>query len=164
MITLVTGLWDIGRGELNEGWSRPFSHYLEKFKQLLQVDNNMIIFGDKELEEFVTKHRKPENTQFILRDLNWFKNNEYFQLIQNIRTNPEWYNQVGWLSNSTQAKLEMYNPLVMSKMFLLNDAKLLDKFYSRYLFSNFLTEAQDISSKAKSIILILVSWSFSNSI
>ncbi len=34
MITLVTGLWDIGRGELNEGWSRPFSHYLEKFKQL----------------------------------------------------------------------------------------------------------------------------------
>jgi hypothetical protein len=134
MITLVTGLWDIGRGELNEGWSRPFSHYLEKFKQLLQVDNNMIIFGDKELEEFVTKHRKPENTRFILRDLNWFKNNDYFQLIQKIRTNPEWSNQVGWLSNSTQARLEMYNPLVMSKMFLLNDAKLLDKFDSKYLF------------------------------
>ena len=34
-VTLVTGLWDIGRGNLNEGWSRSYSHYLEKFKQLM---------------------------------------------------------------------------------------------------------------------------------
>ncbi len=32
-ITLVTGLWDIGRGNLTEGWSRSFDGYLEKFKQ-----------------------------------------------------------------------------------------------------------------------------------
>ena len=49
-ITLVTGLWDIGRGDLQEGWSRSFQHYLDKFEQLLQVDVNMIIFGDEELE------------------------------------------------------------------------------------------------------------------
>lgn len=42
----------------------------------------------------------------------------------------KWYNQVGWLKESTQARLEMYNPLVMSKPFLLNDAKILDKFNS----------------------------------
>ena len=53
MITLVTGLWDIGRGNLSEGWSRPFDYYLKKFEQLLQVDCNMIIFGDRELESFV---------------------------------------------------------------------------------------------------------------
>jgi len=40
----------------------------------------------------------------------------------------------GWLKDSTQAKLELYNPLVMSKMFLLNDAKILDSFSSDYLF------------------------------
>ena len=28
-VTLVTGLWDIGRGELSEGWSRSFDHYLK---------------------------------------------------------------------------------------------------------------------------------------
>jgi len=39
-----------------------------------------------------------------------------------------------WLADSTQSKLEMYNPLVMSKMFLLNDAKILDKFDSEKLF------------------------------
>jgi hypothetical protein len=133
-ITLVTGLWDIGRGDLQEGWSRSFQYYLEKFEQLLQVNENMIIFGDEELEQFVFKHRRLENTQFISRDLSWFKNNEFYNRIQSIRTNPEWFNQVGWLSDSTQAKLEMYNPLVMSKVFLLHDAKLLDKFDSEYMF------------------------------
>ena len=134
MITLVTGLWDIGRGDLDEGWSRSYQHYLDNFKELLSVNNNLIIFGDKELETFVSQHRNESNTQFILRDLSWFKNNEYYPIIQSIRTNPEWFNQVGWLGGSTQSKLEMYNPLVMSKVFLLNDAKILDKFNSDKLF------------------------------
>ena len=134
MVTLVTGLWDIGRGNLTEGWSRSFDYYLSKFETLLNVDNNMIIFGDQELSDFVFKHRSQENTQFIFKTLDWFKNNDFYDDIQKIRTNPDWYNQTGWLSESTQAKLEMYNPLVMSKMFLLHDAKILDKFNSDLLF------------------------------
>jgi hypothetical protein len=133
-ITLVTGLWEIGRGELTEGWSRSFDHYLENFEKLLMIDNNLIIFGDDELETFVKERRSDENTQFIVRDLEWFKNNDYYQKIQDIRSNPEWYNLSGWLRDSTQAKLEMYNPLVMSKMFLLHDAVILDKFNSQKLF------------------------------
>jgi hypothetical protein len=134
MITLVTGLWDIGRGDLGEGWSRSFDYYLSKFESLLQIENNMIIFGDEELRNFVFKYRKEENTLFVYRPLSWFKENDFYEDIQKIRTNPNWYNQVGWLSESTQAKLEMYNPLVMSKMFLLHDAKILDKFNSEFLF------------------------------
>jgi hypothetical protein len=133
-VTLVTGLWDIGRGNLQEGWSRSFQHYLDKFQQLLQVDVNMIIFGDEELEKFVLENRRSENTQFVRRNLSWFKNNDFYDKIQSIRTNPDWYNQVGWLTDSTQAKLEMYNPLVMSKVYLLHDAKILDKFDSEYMF------------------------------
>ena len=133
-ITLVTGLWNIKRDELTEGWSRTFSHYLEKFDQLLKIDNNLIIFGDSELEKFVSERRSPSNTQFILRDVSWFKSNNYFDKIQTIRTNPDWYNKAGWLGESTQAKLEMYNPLVMSKIFLIHDAKILDKFDSEYMF------------------------------
>jgi hypothetical protein len=133
-ITLVTGLWDIGRGDLKEGWSRSFEHYIEKFKELLKVEENMIIFGDAELEKIVFSERNKNNTQFILRDLNWFKNNEYYQQIQKIRTNPDWHNLSGWLIDSTQSKLEMYNPLVMSKMFLLNDAKIMDTFNSEHMF------------------------------
>jgi hypothetical protein len=134
MITLVTGLWDIGRGSMEEGWSRSFDYYLEKFRELLLVDNNMIIFGDEELKNFVFKYRNETNTQFVIRNVDWFINNEYYPLIQKIRTNPDWYNTVGWLKESTQARLELYNPLVMSKMFLLHDAKMLDQFNSNLLY------------------------------
>lgn len=133
-VTLVTGLWDLGRDKLTEGWSRSYSHYLEKFKDILKVSENLIIFGDEELKNFVEEHRKQENTQFITRPLSWFKENEYYEKIQKIRKNPDWYNLAGWLTESTQAKLEMYNPLVMSKMFLLNDAALMDNFNSDYMF------------------------------
>jgi O-methyltransferase len=133
-ISLVTGLWNLGRDKLNQGWSRSYQHYLEKLDQLLKIDTNLIIFGDQELKNFVSDRRSDHNTQFILRDLTWFKNNEYYDLIQNIRVNPKWCSQSGWLPDSTQAKLEMYNPLVMSKMFLLNDARIVDKFNSDKLF------------------------------
>ena len=132
--TLVTGLWDIGRGELNEGWSRSFNHYLDKFEELLKIEENLMIFGDSELEKFVSERRNPKNTQFIIRNLDWFKNNDYYEKIQNIRNSSEWKNQSGWLKDSTQSRLEMYNPLVMSKMFLLNDARIFDKFNSEFLF------------------------------
>jgi hypothetical protein len=131
--TIVTGLWNINRDGLTEGWSRTFQHYLDKFDQLLKIENNMIIFGDDEIEKFVFERRDISNTQFIKRDVSWFRSNEYYELIQDIRKKPEWYNQVGWLVESTQARLELYNPLVMSKPFLLHDAKILDKFESTHL-------------------------------
>ena len=133
-ITLVTGIWDIGRGDLTEGWSRSYQHYLDKFEQLLKVEENLIIFGDEELKSFVFERRNVNNTQFITRPLSWFTSSEFFPLIQKIRTNSDWYNQVGWLKESTQARLENYNPLVMSKMFLLHDAKIMDQFNSEYMF------------------------------
>ncbi len=133
-LTLVTGLWDIGRDQLTEGWSRTYQHYLDKFESLLKLDVNLIIFGDTDLQRFVEQRRDSHNTQFIIRPKDWFINNEFYPKIQKIRQDPSWYNQVGWLKDSTQAKLEMYNPLVMSKMFLLNDARILDKFNSDYMF------------------------------
>ena len=132
-VTFVTGLWNIKRDQLSEGWSRSFEHYLEKFDQLLKIDANLIIFGEKELEDFVWERRSRENTQFIVRSTDWFVN-DFHTKIQSIRTNPDWYNQSGWLPESTQARLEMYNPLVMSKMFLLNDARIFDNFDSSHLF------------------------------
>ena len=132
--TLVTGLWDIKRHELTEGWSRSYEHYLDKLKELLKIENNLIIYGDDELETFVWQHRKKKNTQFIRRSLDWFKASIPYNRIQEIRNNPEWYSQSGWLPDSTQAKLEMYNPLVMSKMFLLHDAKIFDQFESENMY------------------------------
>ena len=133
-ITIVTGLWNIGRDTLQEGWSRSYQHYLNKFEELLKIDVNLIIFGDAELEKFVFERRQLHNTQFINRNLEWFKNNDYYLKIQDIRNTSSWVEQAEWLVDSTQARLEMYNPLVMSKMFLLNDARLMDAFNSEYMF------------------------------
>ena len=133
-ITLVTGLWNIKRDQLNQGWSRSFDHYLQKLEELLKVETNLIIFGEEEIREFVETRRSSDNTQFIARDTEWFKNTVPYDRIQEIRNNSDWYNQSGWLKDSTQGSLEMYNPLVMSKVFLLNDAKIMDKFNSTHLF------------------------------
>lgn len=133
-ITFVTGLWNIKRGELSEGWNRSFEHYLSKFEELLQVDINLIIYGDEDIEDFVNTKRSIENTQFIKRNTEWFKSTVPFEQIQKIRLDSEWVEQAPWLKDSTQSRLEWYNPLVMSKMFLLHDAKILDKFDSEYLF------------------------------
>lgn len=132
--TIVTGLWDIGRNNLSNDWARSMDHYLQKFDELLKIDENMIIFGDDNLQSYVMERRNSSNTQFILRSTDWFRNNDYYDLIQKIRTDDSWLNQTGWIKESTQARLEYYNPLVMSKMFLLNDARIMDKFDSDYMF------------------------------
>jgi hypothetical protein len=133
-VTIVTGIWDIKRDELSQGWSRTFQHYLNNLEKLLKTQDNMIIYIEEQYRSFVEERRSNENTQIIVRELEWFKNNgEMFEKIQKIRTDSNWYNQSGWLIESTQAKLEMYNPLVMSKMFLLNDAAILDPFNSEYM-------------------------------
>jgi len=132
--TIVTGIWDIKREELSEGWSRSFQHYLDNLEKLLKVDDNMIIYIEEKYRSFVEDRRKKENTMVIVRELSWFKDNSaIYDNIQKIRQSPDWYNQSGWLVDSTQAKLEMYNPIVMSKMFLLNDAAILDPFNSENL-------------------------------
>ena len=133
-VTLVTGLWDIGRSNLEEGWNRSFDHYLYHLKNLLQTPDNLIIYIQEKYKSFIWDHRDQSNTCVIIRDLDWFKNNEtIYNKIQYIRQQPEWLNQAGWLPQSTQARLEWYNPLVMSKMFLLNDARLFDPFNSTHL-------------------------------
>lgn len=133
-VTIVTGIWDIKREELSEGWSRTFQHYLDHLSNLMKADNNMIVYIEEEYKSFVEERRSKSNTLIVVRELEWFKSNQpIFDYIQKIRTNPDWYNQSGWLPDSTQAKLEMYNPIVMSKVFLLNDASILDPFDSTHL-------------------------------
>jgi hypothetical protein len=136
--TLVTGLWDLGRGSLSEGWSRSFDHYLQNFITLLDhtKDINLIIFIDKEHESLVWKHRDRSNTAVYHHSKNDFSGSffPFFDKVQNIRSSENWLSQSGWLRDSTQAKLPLYNPMVMSKMFLLHNAKIFNPFNSDYMF------------------------------
>lgn len=132
--TIVTGIWDIKRDTLTDGWNRSFQHYLNNLEKLMKVEDNMIIFIEKEYESFVWQKRNKHNTHVIVRELDWFLNNgNLLQKIEKIRVRPEWFSQSSWLPESTQARLEYYNLIVMSKMFLLNDASIMDPFNSSHL-------------------------------
>lgn len=134
--TIVTGLWNLGRGDMPESsFKRSYEHYKQKFAELLRAPSNMIIYVAAEDEEFIWKHRSRENTLVKTMELQEFKTwFEFFEKVQSIRTKESWYSQAGWLADSPQAKLEYYNPIVMSKMFLLNNATLFNPFDSEYFY------------------------------
>jgi hypothetical protein len=135
--TLVTGIWDLGRQTLSDGWGRSFDHYIENFKRLLECKNlNLAIFIDPEIEEIVWKIRDPENTKVYHHKASEFNGSffPFYDKVQEIRQSEQWLSQVGWLRDSTQAQMSLYNPMVMSKMFLLHNAKVFDPFNSDYFF------------------------------
>jgi len=130
-LTVVTGLWNIGR------IGREFTHYIEQFKKFLEFPVNMYIYLPQEYEYIVWEIRSKENTIVRNSELSYIKDlyRPFWDVTQSIRTDPKWYNMTGengWLSGSPQATLEYYNPIVQSKMFLLNDVSIWNPFNSEY--------------------------------
>jgi|LakMenEpi03Aug12_release.lakeMendotaPanAssembly.Ray.scaffolds.fasta_scaffold46354_6 hypothetical protein len=134
-VTVVTALWDLGRGQISESFKRGYDNYLQKFSELLKTDIPMYIFVSKEDEEFIWNNRSRENTVVQVMSLDelttWFG---FTQQTNEIRQKESWLSQSGWLSDSPQARLEGYNPLVMSKMFMLNNVTIYNPFSSEYFF------------------------------
>jgi len=130
-ITYATGLWNLDReGRKFDEW------YLPVFEQLLTVNISMFIFVPKELEQWVRERRKSHNTHikvYELEDIRKFYD-PHWENTQNIRQDPDWYNQAEWLKTSPQAVLEYYNPIVMSKLPMLHDVSLADPFNSRFFY------------------------------
>lgn len=132
--TLVTGLWDMGRSELKD-FGRSFDHYKEQFEQMLSLDFPMHIYIPKQLVSFVEKRRKGKPTYITVKEIDEFKDwFPFYKNVQTIRKNRAWYSQAAWLENSPQAKLEYYNPVVMSKFFMLNDTSIGNVFKTDYFF------------------------------
>jgi len=130
-ITIVTGLWNLDCDVPEDSYDT----HKQKFATLLKCPNNMCIYIDPSDEEFIWKYRNQTNTKIFHRKLDDFKSwFEFYPLVQQIRQNISWYNQTESLSKSKQAQIEMYNPIMMSKMFLLHDIKIFNPFDSTYFF------------------------------
>ncbi len=134
-VTLVTGLWDLGRGQLN-GWAqRNFEIYKRNFFDLLKCDIPMCIWIPKELEADVWKIRSPRDTKVYIREVEDFKTwFPFFDEINEIRTSASWRARAGWLPDSPQGALEMYNPMMMTKMFMVNDSAIMNPFNTEYFY------------------------------
>lgn len=133
--TIVTGLWDLQRGDL-QGWAhRDFDTYKKRFFDLLQCDAQMCIWIPSELVDEVKAIRGSKPTKIYTKEKDDFKKwFPFFDAVQKIRNNQDWKNSAGWLSDSPQAALEFYNPVMMSKMFLVNDSAILNPFNSKYFY------------------------------
>lgn len=132
-LTVVTGIWDLRRDQAGEGFKRPFTHYTDRFIELLKADINLIVYIEKKYEELVWKHRQPHNTKVYIKEVRDFREKfDGYNQVQKIRKDEKWLSQAGWLPFSTQASLELYNPMVMSKMFMLHDASIFNPFNTDY--------------------------------
>ncbi len=128
--TIVSGLWDIKRH------NRSFDHYIEAFEKFLSIDQPMYLYVPEELEDFVWQYRSEENTVIKVCNLEDVKNMyaPFWDKTQEIRTSEEWVKRAGWLEDSPQYRLEYYNPIVQSKMFMLNDASIFNPFNTEYFY------------------------------
>lgn len=131
-LTIVTGLFNINRESLPEGFARSFDHYIQCFKRLLKVEYPMVVFIPEDLRSLVETERKGLPTHIVIKELSDLENFPFYNEVQTIRTDDKWIYQSGWMEDSPQAKLPLYNPLVMSKQFFLNDASLFNIFDTKY--------------------------------
>lgn len=129
-LTIVTGLWNIGRV------GRDFQHYIDNFKKFLDIPQNLFIYIPKEYEYLVWEKRSTENTYVKTYELEDIKRmyNPFWERTQKIRLSEDWQNQATWLKDSPQSSLEYYNPIVQSKMFLLNDVTIWNPFNTDYFY------------------------------
>jgi len=130
-LTVVTGLWNINRP------GRDFNHYIENFKKFLDIPIKMFIYIPKEYEYLVWEKRNKENTFVKIYELEDVKSlySPFWDKTQEIRTTEKWLNKTGeggWLKTSPQAISEWYNPIVQSKMFMLNDVTIWNPFDTEY--------------------------------
>ena len=133
-ITYVTALLDIKRDELeSKNFKREFQKYLDDLKKLLGGlgDENLVIYIEDKYHDYV-KNIKPDKVIVKSISCDMIRDTEYYGKIQQIRQNPEWSGQAGWLQNSTQAKLELYNPLIFQKIHILDDVSITNPFDDEY--------------------------------
>jgi len=134
-ITMVTGLWDMGRGDLESWAKRDFNYYKERFFEMLEVDVQMCIWIPSDLKSDVERIRGNKPTRIFIKEVSDFETwNPFFNKIQEIRKNENWLSQAGWLRESPQATLESYNAMMFTKMFMLNDSAITNPFNSKYFY------------------------------
>lgn len=134
-ITIVTGLWDMGRGNLESWAKRDFNHYKDRFFEMLEADAQMCVWIPSDLRADVERIRGDKPTKIFIKEISDFETwNPFFDKIQEIRKNENWLSQAGWLRESPQATLESYNAMMFTKMFMLNDSAITNPFNSKYFY------------------------------
>lgn len=126
MFTVVTGFFDIGRGEWQH-YTRKLDSYLRYFANMLSLKVNMIIFIEPKFVNFVESNRNYTNYKTIIipTDITNLHMYQYLERITEIQNKPEY--STGH-PNVTAPEIcqPLYNVVTCSKMHLLAEATKID--------------------------------------
>ncbi len=135
-VTLVTGIFDVGRGSpwkfLGSGFRRNFEFYTKSLKCILEFDLPMVVYIEKKNESLVREARGGRPTRIVVINREDLEDFPFYEEIQRIRTSKAWRSQAKWLGNSPQGQLALYNPLVLSKLYWLHEESQLNVFRTPY--------------------------------
>lgn len=112
----------------------PLQEYYDRFNYILDRGFKMVVFMPYEFKSHLhIQDDRVTIVHFPSEDIkNYFP---YYDRVEEVRLSPLWVSQgvqTGWLGKSPQAKLPGYNPLVMSKVYLLRDAAELNPYRTKY--------------------------------
>lgn len=133
--TLVTALYDIGRGDLSgKNAYRPFSNYLTWFKHVLSINTPMVIFIPSELLSYIDEHRPPHYpTKIVVRDFNKLNAYQYHDRIQStIDQMVKEGNTPGYFSECPEFITAKYETIIFSKFDFLKEVADTNSFDSKY--------------------------------
>jgi hypothetical protein len=135
-ITLVSCLIDLDRHTVD----RSFDQYMDAMRDWLTHEYPKVVYTTADVAEQLRPTMSEEakrTTKFMYTSrgelrTKWMGPDNYDK-VQEIRNSSAWREQAPWLTGSPQAKLADYNPLVMSKMFMMREAARLNPWATTHL-------------------------------
>jgi Bacterial protein of unknown function (HtrL_YibB) len=137
-ISYISGAWNIGRKShrtvsLRSGEEYSFeSDYIERLNRLLAWGAPTEVVVEPRYAAHVRLGNAGQQRAREVSVEELKGSFAYYEDIQRIRTNAQWLRQAAWLKDSPQANTDLYNVVVMSKLYLLADFCLRNPFDTQY--------------------------------
>jgi len=114
--TLVTALLDIGRSQTNPQFRRKWQRYLRSLKRLCQLDLPFHIHAAPSMHSDILRWRQGRPTVLYALTADQLRQTSLYEDIRRICTSETWLSQADWLRDSPMSQMDLYVPLVNSKM------------------------------------------------
>lgn len=124
-VVLVTALVDVGRGELSNGFARPYADYLAHFEALLASlcgGTKLVVYLAPDDVAAAARVAAAQAAGALVTVRRWAvrRTAPLAARVEALRTDRRWAGE-GWLAQSPQATLPGYLPLVFEKFALLEE-------------------------------------------
>ncbi|XP_076435932.1 protein HtrL-like [Babylonia areolata] len=133
--TVVTAMFDIGRGAWQSEYARPYRHYLSFLEPLMKLQVNVVAFADSLAASVIrgARHGQSLRTRVVemeVEDLPYFRLRDKFRAIMDSDNYSTGNPLVS--SRHPEANVPEYDVLMLSKVHFVMEAMRIDPFNSSY--------------------------------